>query len=560
MSRELKVKVLRTVSTIIGLINVVLLFHTAVVCNYSMEYGFWGWITHPNITRIIMYGMALLIALAFFATNKEKIPVYHVIVLMIVLFLKFKWFNHEVFPDMSFLFWHRPHFLKWATAVYGAIIILGCIGIKVPSISDVYENSARILDEFFENNPRPYKKDIFKSAGIFDSQFIVKQKIKKSDILSTAETAMNKAEGAMGRYIGLLREYGVSIADFGNDETDVLYDQDNDTLDKSLHDKLTKQVGNYRGVMQSLVNPYKGLKYSFEQLEGQYKGYAKGDRGEEYVEMVLSPLSKKYDLLYNIIIDYQDYKGNTSESDLYVLTSKGIICCEIKNKGNEKHMFHITRDGQWSKCYADGKFIEVMDSPFAQNVRHCLATEEFLARYGIDDVKMIPLVIIANEKVHIKNESKTDVIRASELYSYINNLDLPEKYDEQYLKQVKEIFETYSVKEENAFDVEIFDTDGFESCIHRTKELLETISIVRNYENAAINYVMNNEEKVEKRKFDFVSLVKRIVGFMLLVLTCAMGYGSFTGFFTTSFTPIAIALTVIMGIATLILLGTSSKR
>ena len=57
-----------------------------------------------------------------------------------------------------------------------------------------------------------------------------------------------------------------------------------------------------------------------------------------------------------------------------------------------------------------------------------LATERFLQQNGISNVKVIPVVIFGNERTQIRNYSDNAIIRISELYNFIEKLDMPEIY------------------------------------------------------------------------------------------------------------------------------------
>lgn len=559
MSRELKVKVLRTVSTIIGLINVVLLFHTAVVCNYSMEYGFWGWIIHPDSTKILMYVIVVLEALICAAVNIEKKPIYHIVVFIILLILKHYWLNYEAFPEFVFLFWKGKHFLKWAFIMYGGIVLLGLLGMLFPPITSMQEDKLMILNDFIKANPIPYKAEELRTTRVLDSHFIFEKSVKKSEIVSTNSETLKKSQLAIGRFNELLKNNGITIEQEGDNYSISCKGFKENTRVRKLFKDADKILGDHIGALQSILIPYEGLCQAMVSLEKELENTLKGEGGEAYTRQVLFPLEKKYTFLYNMVLDYDKENVKSSEADIYILTHKGIICCEVKNRGDSRHLFHISRDGQWSKCYANGKFIDTMDSPSAQNEMHKRATEEFLRKHGISDITMIPIVILANspdEQVRLINESNEIVLRPEEVEHFIETLNNEEKYDDNYIEQVKKIFEMYQKQEENLHPVKCFDERTFEQCFRNIEALIGKVLIAQSYENRIIEYLKGRDDDNAKIALRMV----RTLGLIVLALTCAMGYGSFTGFFATSFTPIAIAITVIMGIASFFLLGTSSKR
>lgn len=226
-------------------------------------------------------------------------------------------------------------------------------------------------------------------------------------------------------------------------------------------------------LQSALFDIMNNILISFDVLKNKKLSLDKGNAGEHYVSQELDLFKYKYKFVENIILPYSDLKGKTSETDLYVLTPKGILVCEIKNKGNEKYVFKISSDGQWSKYNSQGKFLEVMDSPFAQNTRHCIATEQFLKDNGITDFKIIPVVIIANESVRIEKDSENIVIRASELYNLVEGLELPEKYNEEYQTKVLNILKDKSIKKENLFKVLSVKDDAEEKIINSTSRILD---------------------------------------------------------------------------------------
>ena len=268
-------------------------------------------------------------------------------------------------------------------------------------------------------------------------------------------------------------------------------------------------------------------------------GYKKGDVGEDYVEKELDLFKNKYKFVKNVVFDYQDSKGKTSETDLYVITKKGILVCEIKNKGNEKYIFEITKDGQWSKCDSKGKLLEVMEtSPFAQNTRHCLATEKILEDNGIKDYKIIPVVIIGNEMVRIDNSSNNIVIRTSELYNLIEGLNLEEKYDEEYQNRIIDIFNSNRVDGENAFAIPVVREDAW-NILDVGKDILETLKKCFEYEYEVKRYWLKEESRINTKRLRIRNIVL-IVSLICSVLGIVWTFRS--GFSAVVLLPFVVAL------------------
>lgn len=284
---------------------------------------------------------------------------------------------------------------------------------------------------------------------------------------------------------------------------------------------------NYLG--DELVKIHNDILNVYHIAKAKAAGYKKGDVGEDYVEKELDLFKNKYKFVKNVVFDYQDSKGKTSETDLYVITKKGILVCEIKNKGNEKYIFEITKDGQWSKCDAKGKLLEVMEtSPFAQNTRHCLATEKILEDNGIKDYKIIPVVIIGNEMVRIDNSSNNIVIRTSELYNLIEGLNLEEKYDEEYQNRIIDIFNSNRVESENAFAIPVVREDAW-NILDVGKDILETLKKCFEYEYEVKRYWLKEESRINTKRLkirNIVFIVSLICSVLGIVWTFRSGFSA----------------------------------
>ena len=56
----------------------------------------------------------------------------------------------------------------------------------------------------------------------------------------------------------------------------------------------------------------------------------------------------KYHYRENVILPANDIGGETSETDVYIVTSKAVFVCEVKNWGKRGRTICISKDGQWS--------------------------------------------------------------------------------------------------------------------------------------------------------------------------------------------------------------------
>ena len=293
-------------------------------------------------------------------------------------------------------------------------------------------------------------------AGVLgDGCYETKAKVAKAEQTELAKQQYDKMQEIYLEYVKVLRKNGYEIVMDEYDKSRVLQDLNGNKVRLGGSKKTNSFLHRFLDPCQELNNAHQSIIHASVNYSGTFKGLSKGDHGEEYVDQTLELFNGKYKYAKNIKINHDDYKGKTSETDLYVMTSKGILVCEIKNKGNENCQFKISKDGQWSKYDRNGEFIEVMESPFAQNTRHCIATEMLLKANGIQDFKIIPVVIIANEKVRIDNDSDNSVIRISELYNFVEKLNYPEKYNEEYQQKILDLLYANHIEEDNYFDLNV---------------------------------------------------------------------------------------------------------
>lgn len=151
----------------------------------------------------------------------------------------------------------------------------------------------------------------------------------------------------------------------------------------------------------------------------------KGKTGEEYFSRILDKYNYKYHVLENVVIPAAEGDGITSETDVYIITEKGLFVCEVKNYGKEGETLVILEDDKWYIMgNADGRLLSTKMSATKQNERHCRATRAFLEKYlGSVNIPMIPVVVIANDEVGIENRSGNPVIYAKDIEKFIEQYD-----------------------------------------------------------------------------------------------------------------------------------------
>lgn len=202
---------------------------------------------------------------------------------------------------------------------------------------------------------------------------------------------------------------------------------------------------------QAIYNSFLTLR---EESEKNVRIAQKGKSGEDYVSRILNQYRNKFFILENIVIPAYEQKGNTSETDVYIISSKGIFVCEVKNYGSSGQTLYIPEHGDWKILNSSGHFLSNKPSAFEQNERHCNATKSFIKEHLGIEVPIIPVVIIANDVVDvtIENPEKNIVIRANQINELVSGFQDALTYDVQ--KKIVEAFEKNKL-DPNDFPVKI---------------------------------------------------------------------------------------------------------
>lgn len=168
------------------------------------------------------------------------------------------------------------------------------------------------------------------------------------------------------------------------------------------------------------------------------------------------------------------------------MTTKSLLVCEIKNYGNEEDTFLISKDDQCLKNPEEMRSKIITPSPFAQNTCHCVATEKLLEESGIHNIKIIPVVIIANETVRIRNQSSNSVICTLELYHFIEQLDFPENYTLEFQDKIISILQENNGPEDNRFPLKAWNTENAQILLDYTHELMQSLFEMLDFSNTVI--------------------------------------------------------------------------
>ena len=175
----------------------------------------------------------------------------------------------------------------------------------------------------------------------------------------------------------------------------------------------------------------------FTEFRLECTGTFLGEIGERRVAEELAPYESQMIVLPNLRLEVD---GESIENDFVLVTPYGIYVLEVKNLGSSGgYELRIEKDGRWSKIYNGG--IEPMDSPVHQNERHILYLEKYingeLGRELDDYLRVQGMIVIANDKVNIVNESDNLILRYTNVMSTLRREPVIMKEAE--MKQIGEI-------------------------------------------------------------------------------------------------------------------------
>lgn len=199
---------------------------------------------------------------------------------------------------------------------------------------------------------------------------------------------------------------------------------------------------------QAAYNSYETL---LEESEKNMRIAQKGKAGEDQVSMILQQCRGRFFYLENVVIPAYEEKGQTSETDVYIINSKGVFVCEVKNYGRSGQTLVIPNTGDW-EIYEGEKFLKSKPSAFIQNERHCNATSAFIKEHLGKEVPIIPVVIIANEEVMIDKQAQNAVIRPDEISAFVESWQEAVDYETQ--KKIVQAFEE-NMLDANDFPVKL---------------------------------------------------------------------------------------------------------
>lgn len=173
-----------------------------------------------------------------------------------------------------------------------------------------------------------------------------------------------------------------------------------------------------------------GISQHFQEFRSESIGVSLGETGEQRVAMELQPYEGQIIVLPNLRLEVD---GESIENDFVLISPYGIYVLEVKNLGSGGgYGLYIEKDGRWNKVR--GRNMEYMESPVHQNERHILYLEKYInAELGknLDNyLRVQGIVVIANDKADIKNESDHLILRYKDIMSNIRRQPVVMKEEE----------------------------------------------------------------------------------------------------------------------------------
>lgn len=195
-------------------------------------------------------------------------------------------------------------------------------------------------------------------------------------------------------------------------------------------------------VLKELLDFCNLFTMSYDKIYNEYKidmiGTSIGKQGEDSVNKNLQMYSHR---LINIRNTRFEIDGQPVETDNLILSKNGIFSLEVKNLGaTGKYDIRVDKDGKWNKIEKN-KVLE-MSNVTSQTYRHIALTEKLfikeLNKLGINrEIVVHPLIVLANDKVNLENNSDIKIIRTSNIYKEICNEN--DNLSEDLLNILKEI-------------------------------------------------------------------------------------------------------------------------
>ena len=180
-----------------------------------------------------------------------------------------------------------------------------------------------------------------------------------------------------------------------------------------LKNACKKENININNILYSLSNSNENIIEVSKKIESNKSGLRKGKLGEERILAELKRLNYPCEILINKTFFIG---GDAFEVDFIIVIGESVFLLEVKNIGeNTDSSIDITADGQFIKRIGNNIY-KANKSPISQLSDHANKIKSIDPE---NKMKLIPLLVIANEDVKIDNKSTVKVIRGSYLQQEI---------------------------------------------------------------------------------------------------------------------------------------------
>ncbi|WP_336769713.1 nuclease-related domain-containing protein [Bacillus bombysepticus] len=173
-----------------------------------------------------------------------------------------------------------------------------------------------------------------------------------------------------------------------------------------------------------------------------------GNRGERRVNEELAMFDGFSKYMSNLRLEVN---GQSIETDNVLFATKGIFLFEVKNfSENGKYSLRITKDGQWQRINSSGSVLPMDKDVTAQHNRHVLLMQKLIKEQWkllyneeapVLDLK--PIIVIANDKIMIENQTDLAIIRISQIYHHVQKSN--DNLSQDTLSKLWNILETHKL-------------------------------------------------------------------------------------------------------------------
>lgn len=347
-------------------------------------------------------------------------------------------------------FYYKSHSFSekfWMVVPLGLIIggvIMKPILFIFLLLEEIYSYIKNIIMKIISKNKFKLYMNKFKNIEIKNKTNINLIKEIKSEDLEIEYIYMDNDD----KYNYYKRKDTENLLEKINEKTNIVYNLTNETINKNISKAFNnvdyKQINSSDelNTLKELIKLSKMLVINYNKIYNEYKmdmiGISIGKQGEDLVNKNIEMYNHK---LMNIRNTRFEIDGQSVETDNLILSKNGIFSLEVKNLGaTGKYDIRVDKDGKWNKIEKN-KVLE-MPNVTSQTYRHTALTEKLfikeLNKLGINkEITVHPLIVLANDKVLLDNQSDIKIIRTSNIYKEICNQN--DNLSEELLQSLKQI-------------------------------------------------------------------------------------------------------------------------